>query len=649
MKIKAKLILLFLIIGLLPLLAVGLLGYTMAGTSVEKEIYRSLEIYSRVKDLSLRDYFAQREADVKAMAAASDVYQSLNLLGSLEEGTGSLLWAERLALLEVYGSKIADEYGFGFVFLTDTAGTVVYASRPEVIGASLAGRDYIAGSLNGALTWSELFYSDIIEENCLVVSTPVYSSGVSGPIVGSFNILFSDQNIESIVHEGLSALEAQADAYLVDDQGTLLSNTTLGQLSEEAVLSEALDSEAVRLLAERLLEGTVEFYAQLEYESYANNRVLGALSVTLLGDKPVGLIVEVNANEALGTLNSLRSYILGLGLILIILVIVAGLLVTRPLVRNVKDSTSFISNLLAQGDFSVDVPDYALKLKDEYGELARGLDTLTKNLRNLISQVVELANGVNSGSGAVSASAEEMSASLEEISASTNQFAGNAENLSSSSSAMAETSTQILNRAEEGNQAVADAMEQMQIINSRVSELQSVITEVDQRARDIGRILNVITEIADQTNLLALNAAIEAARAGEQGRGFAVVAEEVRKLAEQSANAATEIGEMILASQEESRKALESMNLGVQDVEAGTEVVARTGETFSNILNDVTAITGQISDVAAAAEELSAGSEEMAASVEEQSSTMEEMAATAQELRASAERLFQELQKFKYQ
>jgi len=148
---------------------------------------------------------------------------------------------------------------------------------------------------------------------------------------------------------------------------------------------------------------------------------------------------------------------------------------------------------------------------------------------------------------------------------------------------------------------------------------------------------------------LALNAAIEAARAGEQGRGFAVVAEEVRKLAEQSADAAKEIGDLITSTQEESKKALESMTEGVKDVESGTEVVSKTGATFNEILESVKGISKQVEETASAAEELSAGSEEMAASIEEQSSTMEEMAATAEELRSSSERLNQELQKFKYE
>ncbi len=285
--------------------------------------------------------------------------------------------------------------------------------------------------------------------------------------------------------------------------------------------------------------------------------------------------------------------------------------------------------------------------KDELADLASAFNSFIDNLRGIIGGAMDIASNVNNGSGSVSSASEEMSSSLEEVSASTNEFSSNAQNLSSNSQAMAETNSRILERAEEGNKAIDEAVNQMQVINNRVSELQEVINEVDQRSNDIGKILGVITDIADQTNLLALNAAIEAARAGEQGRGFAVVAEEVRKLAEQSAEAAQEIGNLITSTQEESKKALESMNEGVKDVESGTEVVSRTGSTFSEILDAVQGISKQVEETASAAQELSAGSEEMAASIEEQSSTMEEMAATAEELRASAEKLSSELQKFK--
>ncbi len=238
---------------------------------------------------------------------------------------------------------------------------------------------------------------------------------------------------------------------------------------------------------------------------------------------------------------------------------------------------------------------------------------------------------------------------MQEVSATINEFAGNVQQLSASSQQMAGSNQDILKRAEEGRSAIDKAIQQMQIISHRVSDLQQVIAQVDQRSSDIGQILVVITDIAGQTNLLALNAAIEAARAGEQGRGFAVVAEEVRKLAEQSAQAAAEIGELIRATQQESKQALENMNLGVKEVEVGTGVVADLGSSFKGILQDVAEIGRQVEEAAAAAEELSAGSEEMAASAEEQSSTMQEVAAAAEELRASSDKLFKELNKFKYQ
>ena len=357
------------------------------------------------------------------------------------------------------------------------------------------------------------------------------------------------------------------------------------------------------------------------------------------------LLMSVNQQEIMGPiiqLITLSSIIAFVGLIIILFILY--LMVHRSLQPLSGLVRSF--NKIAAGDFTVETE---VNRGDEIGQLSIAFNDMSQSLRKLISEAVEMSTGVNSGSESVSAASEEMSASLEQLSASTNEFAGNAENLSGNSQVMAETNKRIIERAEVGNQAIMEAVQQMRVINTRVSELQIVITEVDQRSRDIGQILSVITDIADQTNLLALNAAIEAARAGEQGRGFAVVAEEVRKLAEQSAKAATEIGDMIKASQEESKKALESMSLGVKDVEAGTEVVSKTGETFTEILQDVTSISNQVDETATAAQELSAGSEEMAASIEEQSSTMEEMAATAEELRASSEKLFQELQKFKYQ
>jgi len=658
MNLRVKLILFFLMVGLIPVGIVGLLSINMASDNIEEEVFAGLSMYGGLTDDQVEDFFAERLGDGRVIATTRDVYESMNIYyGQGEEVTvegeeGEEItvevgedWEERRETLDMILPLFAEEYGFDQVFITDTEGLVVYDSIDEVEGAELYERDYIQGALGGDQTWSELFYSDVIHDNCIVLSTPIYSEGTSGDIVGTINILFLDQYIADYVHDGLEELGDTADAYLIDANGLLHTNTLLGELQEGAALQESINTEAVERLSGPIREGDMEFQDYGEYPDYLGNMVLGALQVSTLGDEPIGLIVEVDSAEAFAGINQMQTFAFIVIGISIAGVILFGTLIAGTIARPIQEVTG-VAGQIAQGDFTVDTK---VKRNDEIGQLGQAFNDMSESLRSLIGQAVEVATQVNSGSESVSSASEEMSSSLEEVSASTNEFASNAQNLSSNSQNMAEANSRILEQAEEGNQAIEEAVNQMQVISNRVTELQDVITEVDQRSNDIGKILGVITDIADQTNLLALNAAIEAARAGEQGRGFAVVAEEVRKLAEQSAEAAKEIGDLINSTQEESKKALESMNEGVKDVESGTEVVSKTGATFNEILEAVKGISKQVEETASAAEELSSGSEEMAASIEEQSSTMEEMAATAEELRGSAENLNQELSKFKYE
>jgi methyl-accepting chemotaxis protein len=645
MSLKLRMVIFFLLVGLVPLAGIAVLSYTMASQNIEDEVYKSLDMFSDLTKSQFGDFFQERVGDGRVLATTRDVYQSMNVLNELGGDRTNPEWQARVAILDTLIPAVAREYGFTQIMIADTAGTIVYDSRKQSEGLDLSGRAYMQGALGGRATWSELFYSDVINELVMVISTPIYSEGETGSIIGAFNILLNGDVIDHLVHDGVEELGQSGDSYLVDANGLLLTNTRLGDLSSGAALSQTINTRAIELVSGAIREGNTEFETSNVYLDYMGSSVLGSVGVVILGDAPVGLIVELDNAEAFAGVNALKNIMLIIGLVAAIIVAVIGYMIAGSIAKPVQQVAE-VAGQIAGGDFTVETK---IKRKDEIGQLAQAFNAMSESLRALISTAVEMSTGVNSGSESVSAASEEMSSSLEEVSASTNEFASNAQSLSENSQTMAETNARILARAEDGNKAIEEAVNQMQVINNRVSELQVVITEVDQRSNDIGKILGVITDIADQTNLLALNAAIEAARAGEQGRGFAVVAEEVRKLAEQSARAAKEIGELITATQAESRKALESMTLGVKDVEAGTEVVSRTGITFAEILDDVKGISKQVEETASAAQELSAGSEEMAASIEEQSSTMEEMAATAEELRASAERLFQELQKFKYQ
>jgi len=304
----------------------------------------------------------------------------------------------------------------------------------------------------------------------------------------------------------------------------LLSNTRLGDYTEDAALKQTINTYATQTLSGPIQARDFDYHAIDRYDDYLGNPVLGVLNVSQLGAEAVGFVIEIDQAEAYAGVNTLLRIMLIIGLVAAVIVIIIGYMIAGSIAKPVQQVAE-VAGQIAGGDFTVETK---IKRKDEIGQLAQAFNAMSESLRSLISTAVEMSTGVNSGSESVSAASEEMSSSLEEVSASTNEFASNAQSLSENSQTMAETNARILSRAEEGNQAIEEAVNQMQVINNRVSELQVVITEVDQRSNDIGKILGVITDIADQTNLLALNAAIEAARAGEQGRGFAVVAEEVR-------------------------------------------------------------------------------------------------------------------------
>jgi methyl-accepting chemotaxis protein len=143
------------------------------------------------------------------------------------------------------------------------------------------------------------------------------------------------------------------------------------------------------------------------------------------------------------------------------------------------------------------------------------------------------------------------------------------------------------------------------------------MTRLGAQADAIGRIMNVISDIADQTNLLALNAAIEAARAGEAGRGFAVVADEVRKLAEKTQNATKEVGEAIGGIQEGTRKNVANVDRTVIQIERATGLAGKSGEALGAIVELVDLSTDQVRSIATASEEQSAASEEINRAIED--------------------------------
>ena len=265
---------------------------------------------------------------------------------------------------------------------------------------------------------------------------------------------------------------------------------------------------------------------------------------------------------------------------------------------------------VAEGDLAVTVDAHCC---DEMGNLAKSFAAMVQQLRDLIAQVNATAGSVTAATRELNGTSTEIAGGAEVAAAQTISVATASEEMAATSHDIAHSCQIAVEGSQRANQAAQDGadvvrqtVEGMRRIATRVQDTARTVDSLGERSDQIGAIVATIEDIADQTNLLALNAAIEAARAGEMGRGFAVVADEVRALAERTTKATREIGEMIKAIQSETKSAVNAMNEGVREVEAGTHDAERSGAALEQILAEIDAVADQVRQISTAAEEQSA-------------------------------------------
>jgi methyl-accepting chemotaxis protein len=296
--------------------------------------------------------------------------------------------------------------------------------------------------------------------------------------------------------------------------------------------------------------------------------------------------------------------------------------ITRGAMRQLGGEPHFIAEIarrVSEGDLTID---FTSNGKASTGVYA-AMKNMTDKLKDVIANVKSSADTMASASHELSASSEQMSRGVTEqagrasqIATAANEMSQTIVDIAKNSSNIASSSEQTVKIADQGQGIVTKSVEEVKAIANTVNESAKLISSLGERSKEIGEIVNVIKDIADQTNLLALNAAIEAARAGEQGRGFAVVADEVRKLAERTAKATSEISGMIGAIQTEMDQAVLSMEDGTKRVEIGVDFSSQAGEALRNIVGSVTELQTMVQQIATATEEMSTASEQISGDID---------------------------------
>lgn len=522
----------------------------------------------------------------------------------------------------------------------------------------------------GKTVWTDA-YEDAFTGNTIISVVRAVTDD-SGQIVGvtgmdvSLDILTQQSDSVKIGKEGYM--------FIVDNNGVMLAHKDKEEIGE--------DTKSKPNFWENLSKSSTGY---MEYEYNGTDKFLTFATNEKTGWKIVAAVEEA---ELLADTNVMKSSIfvgIAVGIVLAVLI---ALLIASNIAGSLNIARGHIS-VMAEGDFTSEVPESQLKKNDEFGDFARAMNKLQCDIKSLLGDIMKSAVTVGEAATAltsVSAKSEEASneiavtvgdiaKSAEKQSSDTitganiiSDMAGVIEMVSKDAQDMKDISMSTNELAAKGFEIVKKLDERSSQSSSAAQEVNDVVFDVDKKAEGITMIVDAISAIAEQTNLLALNANIEAARAGEQGRGFAVVAEEVRKLSEESSRFAEEIRSMIDDIQNMTKKAVLSVEKTKEAVEEQTKAVNETDVVFNQISSSIQGLSEDIEriqensrkmtvlkdevvhvveNISASSQETSAATQEVSAATEEQVASVEDISKQIYNLKELAESLQDEMSKFK--
>lgn len=474
-----------------------------------------------------------------------------------------------------------------------------------------------------------------------ITITDPYISKTSGDLVVTLSKKLADNSGVIGIDMSISKLGDIASSVKIGDHGY----TSIIDLSNRYIADKKHDGgEAVsNTLSSQLKEAKGQFEQEETITLYATNSATGWKVMSTLYKSET-----TEAAKSIAVMNIFFAIIVILISLGIILWLVRS--ITRPLQTMAQKADQ-----MRHGDLTVSTD---VTSRNEVGQLAMTLNEMKDNLATLVRNVGENTQQVTQSSvemeqhiaqnmlsttdvttaiTQVSETTERQANDLQEASYSINDVAKGVTTIAQSITDVTEFSTTSLQHAHSGQQAIYEAVSTMEGIKDSVTMSNAQIHTLHTHTAEIGKMLDMIKEIADQTNLLALNASIEAARAGEHGKGFAVVADEVRKLAESSQHSANQIAALVTTIQTSTKQSVEQMATTLQKVDEGVSVTQTAEQRFANIMTQMEGMTPKLEGVSATTEEIASVTDQLANSIDNVSSHAQTTNAMTEEVTASAQ------------
>ncbi|MCG8633624.1 MAG: methyl-accepting chemotaxis protein [Desulfobacterales bacterium] len=635
MKLGLKLTIFFLAVGIIPLVALGLLSINKSGQALSDKAFSQLMTVREIKKFQIESFFAERLGDIRVLAnnpftreAVTNLSEAFDTAGGVSGGQFAGKTQERYTAPASYKTvhdryfsvfkQYMEEYGYYDIFLMDvkqgdTYFTVTkeadFGQRAASIDSSL--RDvWRLAAKEGKITISDTRpYAPSADAPALFIAAPVTEGGKT---IGILAFQLSIDAINKIMTER-SGMGESGESYLIGSDLLMRSDSFLDPVNHTVSASFAnpdkgkVDTEA----ANAAVNGKAGEKIIIDYNG---NPVLSAYTPVTVGENTWGLLAEIDEAEAFASIQTLKLQTLIITVIAALLIATVAFLISRSIANPVVHGVE-MAKQMAKGDLTMSLD---IRQQDEIGALAQALNEMSRDLGSMVSDIVSGTQTLTTSSGQltmvsdqisentreaadrsnnVSAAAEEMSSSMNTVAAATEQATTNIQMIVAAAEEMTATIGEISNNTARGSETTALAVE-------RANEVSSKVDELGKAAEEISNVTDTIADISEQTNLLALNATIEAARAGEAGKGFAVVAGEIKDLAGQTAHATEEISGKIGA------------------IQSATQDSVTAIEKILEVINEINTI---VSAVAAAIEEQSATTQEISSNVGQAALGLEEV------------------------
>jgi len=541
---------------------------------------------------------------------------------------------------------------------------------------SIAEKEYFKEAVKNRQT---IFSSPVLDEATgkerIIVASPIESDN---KIVGVLSTTITLDYIQDIVKE--MKINDSGHGWIIDQHKITIAHTNDAYLGNKILLEKG--SKELKEAANLMKEGNSDTAV---YSMEGRKKVLAYSPINITG---WSIALTADLDTILAPLDIMKKESILMGVIAALLGIVIAFLISRSIANPIKRITEQ-SKLIADGNLQQDFKDKIVERNDELGTLGQAIAEMKKNLRNILRKTSSIADELSSSSQELSASSEEISASAEQVSSAIQEVASGAEEqtaqiketkdnidkltnkikeVDKATNSMNKSSDNVTKNLVEGNKTIDKSIGMVKEVKNEATTVAEKIDRLGDLSEKIGDIIELINGISAQTNLLALNAAIEAARAGEAGRGFSVVADEIRELAEESANATERIADLIGDIQQGVKDTIGQMNKTTKAVESGVDSMRETEQSFDNIneVSDnlqkmITSISESIKsmhtqsneveeavvEIASVSQQASSNAEEVSASSEEQSATTREIVDASEELAEMAQRLTTSVEQFK--